>query len=648
MITPPSGRRWWLLAAMAMAGGVGCLLWFSLNNHSEPDPSEEVVTADPVPPDPRLAFPTTFRNVRPEAKYVGTAACAPCHEAINRTYSQHPMGRSASWVRSGETGPDARIPDHAITAGSLMLKIERMNGAILHSLSPARLPANVPAATVPPYTLHAELAIGSGRQGRSYLTIDHGAIWQSAISWFRQGDRWELSPGFGPGSASRRAVASSCLFCHVDVLTPIAGSLNRFEEPLFRYEASIGCERCHGPGELHVAERRAGKTPAGVDDSIVNPRRLSAELLGDVCRQCHLQGEARTTCRGRDVFDYRPGLPIEQFFSVFVPRPDLTKERKSVGQVEQMERSRCYIASGGQLSCISCHDPHTIHRGPEEARFYRDRCLNCHANRGCSATEAERAAKSDNCLTCHMPARASSNIVHAAVTDHRIPRRPGSATSAGRHQPDQPPLIPFRPGPHAPPQEERDRDWAVVLGLEVSRNEIAAERAELIRFARPRLEATLARWPGDAPAWTALAEVHLAQRNFTEAIKAARRAAALDPESEAALTRLAEVAEGAGDFELMATTMQKLVVLCPSSADYRATFAAALADLKRWQSAEAEARQALAIHSLHPTARVVLAACLNRLGDPRAARIEFDAALLQISTPQQRSSLSDWYLRQTH
>ena len=47
----------------------------------------------------------------------------------------------------------------------------------------------------------------------------------------------------------------------------VAGTVNRYEPPIFRGYA-IGCERCHGPGELHV---RRPTMVDGRDVTIVNP-----------------------------------------------------------------------------------------------------------------------------------------------------------------------------------------------------------------------------------------------------------------------------------------------------------------------------------------------------------------------------------------
>ena len=94
----------------------------------------------------------------------------------------------------------------------------------------------------------------------------------------------------------------------------MAGTLNRYEPPIFQGHA-IGCERCHGPGELHV-ER--GGVSAGPDLTIVNPGRLAPALRESVCQQCHLQGWFRFPRAGRDSFDFRPGLPLHRFLAVFV------------------------------------------------------------------------------------------------------------------------------------------------------------------------------------------------------------------------------------------------------------------------------------------------------------------------------------------
>jgi len=60
---------------------------------------------------------------------------------------------------------------------------------------------------------------------------------------------------------------------------------------------NVGCENCHGPGSLHIENKRAGKEDAALD-ALMNPwkappgeaapaketRRLR---INDFCRKCH-------------------------------------------------------------------------------------------------------------------------------------------------------------------------------------------------------------------------------------------------------------------------------------------------------------------------------------------------------------------------
>ena len=137
-------------------------------------------------------------------------------------------------------------------------------------------------------------------------------------------------------------------------------------------EPAIGCERCHGPGELHVAWHEgalpnlysdAGRsTPAegAKDNTIVNPARLSRELSEAVCQQCHLQGDVQVTVRGRRHDSFRPGFPLSDFRHEY--RLFASSDMTVVGHVEQMQQSRCYTESDS-LTCTTCHDPHVNLQG---------------------------------------------------------------------------------------------------------------------------------------------------------------------------------------------------------------------------------------------------------------------------------------------
>ena len=124
-------------------------------------------------------------------------------------------------------------------------------------------------------------ALGSGTRGITYLIERDGFLFQSPIAWFAQQRRWDISPGYGavnPRPNFERAIQRECLFCHTNSVRSVAGTLNRYEPPIFEGHA-IGCERCHGPGELH-AGREGESAGTGPDDRQPGPPRPRAAGVG--------------------------------------------------------------------------------------------------------------------------------------------------------------------------------------------------------------------------------------------------------------------------------------------------------------------------------------------------------------------------------
>ena len=600
-------------------------------------PEDEV--ADPLPPDPRLTFPTPFRNVAPDTRYVGDAKCAPCHGDICTSYHAHPMGRSASLgttVPIEHYGPPANNP---FAVGGYELRAETTPEGAIHRVRAKG--ANGEA--LPDDTVAADLAIGSGTRGRSYVSVEGGSVWQSPLSWFSSGSKWDLSPGFDLGSGGRRAISPECFFCHVDRVEPVPKALNRYREPLFPVQVAIGCERCHGPGELHAAERALGKAFAKVDTSIVNPKHLSNALQESICAQCHLQGEERVARRGRSASEFRPGLPFEQFVGVFVRHPDIVDSSRSVGQFEQLRMSRCTTADGGRILCTSCHDPHKVPEAAKKDRHYRNRCLTCHETKPCKAPAPDRTAKADNCTACHMPKAGSGNIAHTSVTDHRIMRRP-IATPPGTLVPGTVPLVPF----HAMPDDAATgRDLGIALARLAAKLPPGSVQHEfLVRLARERLGAALETRKGDADAWLALSRTLKAEGEPAARSAAAERALKLAPESEAALTEVADAAFDGAEYDRAEWATGALIALNPRSAESLLLRANVHAARKRWESAERDCRAALKIHPLHARARLVLAVCLHARGDAAAAGIEAETAIGLIVIPAQKSSFRMWFQQQ--
>src|SRR5262249_48431908 len=194
-----------------------------------------------------------------------------------------------------------------------------------------------------------DYVVGSGSHGYSFLADRDGFVLQTPISWYSAKELWDIAPGW-ESVGGGRAILPGCLYCHANHVDPVSDRMNRYQEPLFGKQAACGCERGHGPGERPAA---AG----GQDHTIATPAKLEPKLRDAVCQQCHLEGEHRLLRRGRGLFDYRPGLPLAEFWNVFVDAE--LNNPNAVNHVEQMEMSRCFRESGGKLGCNSCHDPHS-------------------------------------------------------------------------------------------------------------------------------------------------------------------------------------------------------------------------------------------------------------------------------------------------
>jgi hypothetical protein len=146
----------------------------------------------------------------------------------------------------------------------------------------------------------------------------------------------------------------------------------------------------------------------------VNPAKLAPAVRDNVCEQCHLEGATRVLQPGRTWSDYHAGEPLEHTFTTYVPVRD-AHDVPAVSQAEQLADSRCARESGGKLWCGSCHDPHG------EKKDVRTVCVSCHSELFASNRHVAATVQSD-CVTCHMPRLRATNVAHAAITDHRIPR----------------------------------------------------------------------------------------------------------------------------------------------------------------------------------------------------------------------------------
>jgi hypothetical protein len=592
-------------------------------------------------------------NTRPGIAYVGDAVCARCHEDIAKSYSEHPMGRSLAPVEGGEgeppVGAEVGLP---FESQGVHYALEHRDGRTFHRTWREGSNGEVFAAV----EAEVQYALGSGTRGISYLIERDGFLQQSPIAWFAQQKRWDISPGYGganPRPSFERPIQRGCLFCHTNQIHSVAGTLNRYEPPIFEGHA-IGCERCHGPGELHAS---GGAGSAEPDLTIVNPARLAPSLRDSVCQQCHLQGWFRFPRSGHDFFDFRPGLPLHRFIAVFARSERDPDRLELIGQVEQMESSRCFLASGGKLGCISCHDPHRLPPPETKAEYYRARCLKCHEQDGCALPVAERQSRGpgEDCVACHMPRPPVADIPHTLTTDHRIPRVSGThEASRTRRRPRS-----GLPGEFVPvdyhrdqmtPEERRAGARDEGLALEFAAQELGGA-PPLARLAAtqalPLLESAVRERPDDLPARESLGYALGILDRLPEARKAYEAVLRIEPRRESALPYLARTLGALQRPDLAAEALRQSIAVNPWRADYHLALARNCAQARDWLGAIAACRQAIRLNPELHEARSMLVHCYVASGEADQADAEF-LILLELQ-PASRDLWRRWYaqLKQT-
>lgn len=330
--------------------------------------------------------------------------CKSCHPTEVEHYLLTGMGRSIS--RPSQTVSANFRHEHSGSS----FAVSGSESGMVQTVRRGGLGAEYPV----------EYVIGSGNAAFGFLIRVEDYLYQSPISYYTHRDRWDMAPGFElhPAPDFDRPVLHECLWCHAGRPRPVAFTQNRYRAP-FLEPQSISCDRCHGPPERHLA--------APSRETIVNPVRLSPSRRDSVCEQCHLGGEERVLNPGRTFGEFRPGMELEDVFSVYVGQGDREAPGrfKVVGHVEQLALSQCYQASGTRMWCGTCHDPHS----PVEdtVSHYRARCLSCHGE----TLDSHHAAQSEGCIDCHMVRRPSFDSGHSAFTDHRIERFPQTGADAG-------------------------------------------------------------------------------------------------------------------------------------------------------------------------------------------------------------------------
>lgn len=324
-----------------------------------------------------LGSPSNGQQPQDGAGYVGARACGSCHRT--QFEKQSATGHANTLHRASEHPLQNRFaPAQPLLRAPGFRFRYRRDGDDLTVLADD----NEYVMELP-----VEWAFGAGNHGVTFVSrLNRQSYLEHAYSYYSEAEALDITTGHESvrpetllqAMGLRYAVRgegnsiSDCFECHST--GPLAYT-PRSEIQIS--EAGVRCESCHGPGIAHLEAVAEGDL-ALARSSIGNPSRLSADRLLQFCGDCHRDPRGASS-----EFDFQFAWNVRH-------------------QPPFFRQSKCFEASGGQLSCLGCHDPHeTLRRGDPD--HYRERCMACHLEVGKQPARACGAEAAPDCTACHMP-----------------------------------------------------------------------------------------------------------------------------------------------------------------------------------------------------------------------------------------------------
>ena len=356
-----------------------------------------------------------YVNLEPDVDYVGINMCASCHTEKYNSFIKTGMGKS---IRPAFKQYSSAIFNKDLIDTNLALSYHPYwfhDSLFIHEYALSKID------TTHSLIHKIDYIIGSGQHTNSHLIETNGYLYQAPLTYYTQDSILDFPPGFDNDQNTRfaRKMGLECVACHNAYPDFVLGSENKYQH----IPHGIDCERCHGPGELHVNNIANGHlvdTAHYIDYSIVNPADLSPALQNDLCARCHLQGNA-VLQENKSFFDFKPGMYLKEVMDVYLPRyrgGGLENQFIMASHVDRMKLSNCYIKSEKEITCMSCHNPHlSVKETPKN--IFDNQCLTCHSDIQVSKNHTEDQLK-QTCFSCHMPQSKTLDIPHVKITDHKI------------------------------------------------------------------------------------------------------------------------------------------------------------------------------------------------------------------------------------
>ena len=336
-----------------------------------------------------------------QSGYLGSDVCAGCHRQIALTQFQTNMANTWQGVATRQL-PANYSETHAEGPAPLIEYAVRRTG------DKAQYRVQMPGQ--PALEFPVEAVIGGKRHGVTFLyripALEGLPLPRSPLvegryihSVLENGLALELGfPEEKPSSyetAFGRVLTPSletrCLSCH-----PAPRTLGT------QLQSGVACENCHGPGQAHLAALAAHSPDLG----ILNPGKLPVAERMRPCSQCHAG-------------------------SGFVEDP-MADNLLISDQVTALKNSECWRQSGGEITCLNCHNPHQD--APHSVLVARSEktCARCHSLSVTNHAALCPVNRISGCVGCHMP-----DSIHGAfhLASHWIGVHPEQKIKVTAHNP---------------------------------------------------------------------------------------------------------------------------------------------------------------------------------------------------------------------
>lgn len=392
---------------------------------------------------PRGAFAGAPHDTVRYADFVGSAACASCHQSEYAAWKRSTHGRAG--------GPPSRDRLLAAFDGR---PIRFKDAVVTPSVRDGAYVFTVEQEGRPPRVFRVDGVIGGGHMvgggTQGFVSrFPDGTVRFLPFDFIRKEGVWfcntnsRSQTGYTPITPAMRLAEcgdwppvrvlgttprfANCQGCHGSQITvALDTATHRYDT---RYTTlAINCESCHGPGREHIEIARSGRIRTASDIGMRPLATLSKDASLQVCFQCHaLKDELEP--------GYLPGKSLQAFYSTKLAilgdeplHPD-GRVRTFAYQQNQLY-SACY--RNGSMTCTSCHDPHSqqyrdVNGAPLAGRFDDRQCTSCHASKADPVeahTHHPAASAGSRCVSCHMPYLQHPEVGNAlrfARSDHTIP-----------------------------------------------------------------------------------------------------------------------------------------------------------------------------------------------------------------------------------